>query len=309
MSFSPAVESLVHQWQTLLASVGPILKGDSQKTTLDEFRSQYTEFQSSLPIREGVSTEKVDARGVPSLLLTPKEVDKERVLLYLHGGGYVFGDPEGYRSLGSNFAVELKAQVLIPAYRLAPENPYPAGIDDCLQAYRWLLEKGYDATSIVIAGDSAGGALTVALLIAIRDAGLPLPAGGAALSPWASLVHSGSSIVSRDGKDPLNNKAGLDLFAEAYLAGAPRETPFASPAFADASNLPPVLIQIGENEVMLSEAMELAAHLGESKVRVILEVWPEMFHVWHFFSHVLPEGRQAIEHAAAFLDEAIRLGR
>ena len=192
----------------------------------------------------------------------------------------------------------------MPDYRLAPEHPFPAAIEDSLAAYAWLLDQGHSPRSIVFSGDSAGGAMVVSVMAAAKRAGLPLPAAGAALSPWANLEHSGASMATRDGIDPTVNLVGFNLMARAFLNGTPKSDADASPVFADVRGLPPILIHIGEREVMLSDAIRLAGHLAENRVRVTLEVWPDMFHVWHLFAAVLQEGMQALGRAAEFLEEA-----
>ncbi len=229
----------------------------------------------------------------------------DRVLFYIHGGAYIVGGPGGYHGLAAAFAKVMKARVYLPDYRLAPEHPFPVPIEDTFAAYRWLIEKGQDPKSVTFAGDSAGGAMVVSVMVMARNAGVPLPAGGAALSPWANLEHTGASMFNREGLDKLNTKAGLDLMARTFLAGALPNSPEASPVFSDVRGLPPILVQIGEQELMLSDAIRLAAHLGENRVRVSLEIWPGMFHVWHMFHAGLAEGREAIVNAAMLLDRAV----
>lgn len=192
----------------------------------------------------------------------------------------------------------------VPDNRLAPEHPFPGAINDILASYRWLFDNRHSAKSIVFSGDSAGGAMVVTVMVAARNAGLELPAAGVAISPWANLERSGSLMTTREGIESTVTRAGLDLMAEAFLNGALRNNPDASQVFADVRELPPIMIQIGESEVMLSDAMRLATHLAENRVRVSLEVWPGMFHVWHVCCR-LPEGMQALEGAAAFLETAL----
>ena len=236
------------------------------------------------------------------------DADREgRVHIEKLAAAFRVGRHHGMDRVGRAFAKLLGAKVYLPDYRLAPEHPFPLSIDDTLQAYRWLLDQGNDPKSIVFSGDSAGGPLVVSVVVKARHAGLPLPAGGAALSPWANLEHTGASIDNRDGLDPQASRIGLTLLAKAFLNGALPNDPDASPVFADVRGLPPILVQIGENEVMLSDAMRLATHLGENRVRVSLEVWPGMFHVWHLFAAILPEGMRAVENAALFLEQAMRV--
>ncbi len=306
MTFSPLVQTRLDAWVASAADFGPFLLGQKTSTTLHQQRQAYEQVLATHPIPPGVTCNDVDMGGVPSMVVVPDEITEDRVLLYIHGGGYVGGSARGYLGVAGHFANLLGAKVYLPDYRLAPEHPFPAPIDDTLQAYRWLLDQGNDPKSIVFSGDSAGGAMVVSVMVKARNAGLPLPAGGAALSPWANLEHTGASIDNRDGLDPQASRLGLTLLAKTFLNGALPTDPDASPVFADVRELPPILVQIGENEVMLSDAMRLATHLGENRVRVSLEVWPGMFHVWHMFAAILPEGMQALKNAAVFLDRAIR---
>ncbi|WP_311969595.1 alpha/beta hydrolase [Pseudomonas baltica] len=306
MAFSPLVQTRLDAWVASAADFGPFLLGQETSTTLNEQRQAYEQVLATHPIPPGVTCRDVDMGGVSGMLVVPDKFTEGRVLLYIHGGGYVGGSARGYLGLAGHLATLLGAKVYLPDYRLAPEHPFPAPIDDTLQSYRWLLDQGNDPKSIVFSGDSAGGAMVVSVMVKAHNAGLPLPAGGAALSPWANLEHTGASIDNRDGLDPQASRLGLTLLAKAFLNGALPTDPDASPVFADVRGLPPILVQIGENEVMLSDAMRLATHLGENRVRVSLEVWPGMFHVWHLFAAILPEGMQAVKNVAVFLDHAIR---
>ncbi len=303
MEFSTVVQERIDAWNEASLAFGPLLRGESR--TWAEARRNYVGVLAAHPTPEGVSIEQIDMGGIPATVVSPETIVGDRVLLYLHGGGYIAGSPAGYHGLAGHFAKLLNARVYMPDYRLAPEHPFPAAIEDSLAAYAWLLDKGHSPGSIVFSGDSAGGAMVVSVMVAAKRAGLPLPAAGAALSPWANLEHSGASMATRDGVDPTVSLAGLNLMARAFLDGVPKSDPDASPVFADVRGLPPILVHIGEREVMLSDAMRLAEHLAENRVRVSLEVWPGMFHVWHLFAAVLPEGMQALTGAAAFLDAAM----
>ncbi|WP_413722994.1 alpha/beta hydrolase [Sodalis sp. RH23] len=271
-----------------------------------EARAAYTAgLERLFPAPGGVSFTPVDLGGVAALRVTPENVLEDRVLFYIHGGGYVHGGINAYRGLAGKYAALLRASVYVPDYRQAPEHPFPVPIEDTFTAYRALLDNGVDPRSLAISGDSAGGAMVVTIMRKARDAGVPLPAAAVALSPWADLTHSGNSATVRDGIDPLCSTAFLNQLARIFLAGELPTHPDASPIFADVRGIAPTLIQIGENEVMLSGALRLAAHLGESRVRTSLEVWPGMFHVWHLFSGVLPEADQALRNAVRFLDDAL----
>jgi acetyl esterase/lipase len=309
MTFNATVTHRLDQWAGSLQDLGPVILGQNTEVTIDEIRRSYIRKMAEHPTPADVRIEQVDMGGVPATLVTPEEVEGDRILFYIHGGAYIVGGPGGYHGLAAAFAKALKARVYLPDYRLAPEHPFPVPIEDTFAAYRWLIDQGQDPASVTFAGDSAGGAMVVSVMVMARNAGVALPAGGAALSPWANLEHTGASMVNREGLDRLNTKAGLDLMARTFLGGALPNSPEASPVFADVRGLPPILVQIGEGELMLSDAIRLAAHLGENRVRVSLEVWPGMFHVWHMFHAELAEGREAIANAAAFLDRAITAAR
>ncbi|WP_454878101.1 alpha/beta hydrolase [Serratia inhibens] len=295
----------VKEWSESLAGLGPILTGEDTLTPMSEVRDAYTRMLANNPAPAGVSFTEVDMGGVPGTLVTPDNLETDAIVMYIHGGAYIVGEPAGYHGIGGNYASMLGARVYMPDYRLAPEYPFPTPVTDTVRAYEWLIEQGFDASKIVLAGESAGGAMVVTVMVAARNKGLPLPAGGVSISPWANLEHTGVSMTNREGLDPLNTKAGLDFLARIFLGDALPNHPMASPVFADVTGLPPVLVQIGENELMLSDAMRLATHLGDNRVRVNLEVWPGMFHAWHFFSTLQPEAVQALESSVVFMKQAL----
>ncbi|MFJ5260043.1 alpha/beta hydrolase [Streptomyces sp. NPDC088387] len=299
---APELEPLVAPWIEKLGAALDALEA-GRFDDLAAAREAYADwFVTRFPAPDGVTYEDYRAHGVPATRVRPDDTLPGRVLLYLHGGGYLAGEPRGYRGLVGRYARGLWAEAVIPDYRLAPDARYPAAIDDNLAVYESLLKEGYDAGSIVVSGDSAGGAMAVALLVAARDAGLPLPAAAVAISPWANLEHTGASIVTKAEADPLCTPEALRTMAASYLGDNPLNSPLASPVFADVSGLPPVLIQVGEREIMLSDAVRLAEHLAAAQVRVNLEVWPGMPHVWHLFSEDLKDADAALESAVGFLD-------
>ncbi|MBD1554452.1 alpha/beta hydrolase [Pseudomonas typographi] len=288
----------------------PILQKFTGQTEADwaDVRAGYMEGLNRLfPAPEGVTYAHVDLGGVPAMRVTPAQVIDGRTLFYIHGGGYVHGGVQGYRGLAGRYAKALKATVYLPDYRQAPEHPFPTPINDTFAAYRALLDAGVNPRTLTLSGDSAGGAMVVTIMRKARDAGVALPVAGVAISPWANLTHSGASASVRDGIDPLCSTDFLNQLARMFLAGELPTHPDASPIFAEVQGLSPTLIQIGENEVMLSDAIRLAAHLGENRVRTSLEVWPGMFHVWHLFGGLLPEADQALRNAVRFLDDALVL--
>lgn len=224
--------------------------------------------------------------------------------LHLHGGGYVMGDPPGSRGFTTALAFATRARVVSLDYRLAPDHAFPAAVDDALTAYRALLDSGASPARIAIGGESAGGGLAVAALLAIREAGLPLPAAGLAMSPWVDLACTGGSYHERADRDPLLTRGVLLEMADQYLQGQDPRLPLASPVGADLAGLPRLLIQAGSDEVLLDDAITLAQRAQAAGVAAELEVWPDMIHVWQMFGGLLPEADQALARIADFLAQA-----
>lgn len=244
-----------------------------------------------------------DAGGVPAQWIVPPAANAERVVLYLHGGGYTMGSSNTHRAMVARIAQASSARALAIDYRLAPENPFPAAVEDATAAYRWLLSEGHSPDKVVIAGDSAGGGLTLATLAALRDSGVPLPAGAVPISPWTDLEGTGESIRSRVNRDPMVEPEGLAAMAKMYLGKHDAKTPLASPLHADFRGFPPLLIQVGDAEILLDDATRVAKRAKAAGVEVELEVWEDMIHVWHVFAKLLPEGQQAIGRIGRFVAE------
>jgi phosphinothricin tripeptide acetyl hydrolase len=268
--------------------------------TTAERRAQYERAEKAFPTPPEVKVERVSAPAAPAEWLRPPGAVAGRVVLYLHGGGYVIGSPRSHRHLAAAIAASAQASGLLLDYRLAPEHPYPAAVDDATAAYRWLLDQGIAPRHIVVAGDSAGGGLTVATLLALRDARVPLPAGGVCISPWVDLTCSGGSYATKADADPIVRRAGVEEMARAYLGGAPARTPLASPLFADLHGLPPLLIQVGSDEVLLDDAVQLAERARADSVEATLEVYDRMIHVWHWFLPMLDEAQAAVDTIGRF---------
>lgn len=260
---------------------------------------------AALPVAQDVSFEPAQLGGVAALAVRAPGARNDAVLLYLHGGGYVIGSPQDYRALTADMARSSGLGTLVIDYRLAPEAAFPAAVDDTVAAYRALLDQGFPASSVVLAGDSAGGGLAVAMLVAARDAGLPMPAGAALISPWADLGCTAVSMTTKAAEDPSVTHAGLLRLADHYLQQTPAGHPLASPVHADLSGLPPLFIQVGSAEILLDDAMRLAATAAAAGVRVRLDAWPDMVHVWHLFASLLPEARAAIRDAGEFLRDCL----
>ncbi len=257
------------------------------------------------PVPADVKCTPVNAGGVPAEWVVAPGAADDRFLLYLHGGGYVMGSVNTHREMVSRLSRAAGVRALILEYRLAPEHPFPAPVEDATAAYRWLLSQGTKPARTVIAGDSAGGGLTLATLLALRDAKLPLPAAGVCLSPWADMEGTGASMMTKAKEDPIVQKEMLLGMAKLYLGGADPKTPLAAPLHADFRGLPPLLIQVGSAETLLDDATRVAERAKSAGVKVDLEVWSEMIHVWQLFAPILPEGQQAIEKIGKFIREQV----
>jgi acetyl esterase/lipase len=256
---------------------------------------------SQVPIDPAIRLEPVVANGVAAEWATAPGIDPARVLLYIHGGGYSYGSILSHRSLASTAGRAAGCRVLTLDYRRAPEHPFPAAVEDVIGAYRFLLDQGLDPKRIAIGGDSAGGGLVMALLIAACDESLPLPACAWCISPWVDLACTGATMLTKAAADPLIQRPFLLEIAAAYLAGSDARAPLASPLYADLRGLPPLLIQVGSAETLLDDSVMLAGVAGAADVRVSLEIWPEMIHGWPLFHPHLAAGRRAIERAGAFI--------
>jgi monoterpene epsilon-lactone hydrolase len=244
----------------------------------------------------------IDIKGVSGEWITPQHVTNGRVLLYLHGGYYLIGSIQSHRNLAGNIAANASARALILAYRLAPENPFPAGLEDAITAYSWLLEQDTRSGQIFLAGDSAGGGLVLATLLALRERGIHLPAGAVCLSPVTDVTKSGESWKTNAKKELVLNPYLFEQISPLYLRDISPYDPLASPLFGDLHGLPPLLIQVGSDEALLSDSMSLAERAREAGVDVTLEVWPRMQHVWQFTASFMPEGRQAIKKIGEFIN-------
>lgn len=256
--------------------------------------------------RRGVTITPVVAGDSPAAWLTPAGARSDAVVYYLHGGGYTFGSMTTYRDLLERLTRQSHTRALWLDYRLAPECPFPAAVEDALAGYRWLLAQGVQPERIVIAGESAGGGLALATMLAARDAGVPLPAGAALASPWTDLTGRSATAITRADVDPMLVGAHIAHGGQRYLAGADPHNPLASPLFADLRGLPPLLIHVGDCEVLLDDSRKLAERARQAGVAVTLRVWDGMFHAFPIFTF-LPEAREAVDEMAEFVSE--RVGR
>jgi monoterpene epsilon-lactone hydrolase len=268
--------------------------------TVNEWRAAFAPAGQIHPIPDDVRVSEVDAGGVLCHWLTAPEADADRVLLFLHGGGFELGSLRSDGELAARLGRASGMRVLFPEYRLAPEHPFPAAIDDVLAVWRWLRAEGQGARSIAVAGDSAGGGLAVSLLVAARDAGQELPAAAVLMSPTVDLTSSGASMTERVDQDPFSTPDMLRGFAARYLAGTDPKTPLASPLFAPLAGLPPLLILVGTADLLLSDSERLAAKAAEAGVDVTLEVGEGLPHVYPIMLGT-PEASEATERIGTFL--------
>jgi acetyl esterase/lipase len=262
---------------------------------------------SPWPIPDDCSTRALRADAVPCHWIRAAGSDPDRRILYLHGGGWVAGGFASHGSHAARISAATGCAVLFPEFRLAPEHPFPAALDDALAAWRRMQEEGIEgrrpARASFVGGDSGGGGLALALLLALRDLGEPLPAAAFTFSAVTDLTCSGESMRTRAASDIVINPKIVPEAAALYLGGADPRSPLVSPVFGDPSGLPPLLLQVGDAEVMLSDSTRVAERARRAGVDVTLEVWPEMFHSFPLWAPLLPEGREALEHVGRFLRE------
>jgi monoterpene epsilon-lactone hydrolase len=284
-----------------LLAAFPAVKDQS----IQQLRDQMEKWVGSFPLPGGVSVEAVEADGVPAEWVKAPGARGDTAFLYAHGGGYALGSAETGRHLAAAISEAAATRVLSLDYRLAPEHPFPAAVDDAVAGFRWLVERGTPPEKVLIGGDSAGGGLTVATLVALRDAGDPMPAAGVCISPWVDLTCSSDSYRTKSESDPVIAHEDIRWLASLYLDGRDPKTPLASPLFANLEGLPPLLIQVGSEEVLLDDAVGLDCRAREAGVDSTLEVWEDMIHVWHVFFQMLKEGRDGIARIGEYFKSRI----
>lgn len=267
-------------------------------------RKDFSEMSNNLPKPDGVRIEQTSFNGVTGLLVSGDWADESGIIMYLHGGAYAFGSASDYASLVSVIAKSCRKKAFVPDYRLAPENPYPAALHDAASAYKGIIDSGFSPKNTYIMGDSAGGGLTIATLLYLKEKGIELPEAAVVLSPWANLQLSGSSVKGKAEADFILNESGLRRFAMMYSPGTQTDNQYISPVYGDMEGLPRLLIQVGSSEILLSDSLQLAEKAANSDVAVSLQVWPELFHVWQMFSGMLDESDQAIEAIGSFIDKS-----
>jgi epsilon-lactone hydrolase len=260
-------------------------------------RANFERFPEMFPLPSDVRVEKVSTLGVPAEWVAAPGASDDRAILFFHGGGYVIGSAATHRELSARISRASGARVLVIDYRLGPEHPYPAAIEDAFTSYEWLLAGGISAKRIALAGDSAGGGLVIATSAMIRDAGLDLPAAGVCLSPWIDLECGGAEPPV---EDRLITREGLRELGRHYLGGRDPKTPLASPLHLDLRGLEPIYVQVGTAEVLLGDAHRLVANAKKAGVEITLDAWDGLFHVFQLYP-VLPEAAEAVEKIGAFV--------
>ncbi|MEV6963796.1 alpha/beta hydrolase [Hamadaea sp. NPDC051192] len=275
--------------------------------SVEEIRAGFEELMAHMIVPGDIRTTQTTLGGRPALQVDPDNGRRAGTILYFHGGGWVFGSPESALSLTGHLVAKTGFAAYSLDYRLAPEHPFPAAIEDTLSAYRALLDRGEDPSTIAFAGDSAGGGLAVTTCLAARDAGLPLPAAIVAFSPGLDATRTGGSMDTKEGIDPIFTRASVERTGAMYLAGADPHQPLLSPAvLADLTGFPPMLIQVGTNEILLDDSTRLAARARAAGVDVILDITADVPHVFQSFAGVLDEADEALDRAALFLNQRIR---
>lgn len=295
---SPEYEKLLTQLRLAnLTTIAPI----------EESRAKWEAFASTFSIADDVTLEAVSAGGVEAEWIATPEADSSRIIVYLHGGGYNIGTIKSYRSLGSRYARAAEARLLLLGYRLAPEHPCPAAVEDAVASYRWLIEEqGIDPSRIVIGGDSAGGGLAISMAVVCRDRGFALPAAIFAVSPSTDLAKESASVRERAHLDPLINYEASMGHALRYVGpGGDLKDPLASPVYADLGGLPPMLILAGTYDTLFNDATRLAFQARQAGVAAELDVWEEMVHSWPLFADMIPEGRAAIQKIGDYVQGAV----
>lgn len=296
---------------TVIARISRVYQGWSRATPLAQMRRDWDNLMGrEMP---DAHVESVTVGGVPAQWISARGARSDKVVVYFHGGGFQLGSLLSHRELMVNISAASACRVLGIDYRLAPEHRYPAPLQDASGVYGWLLEQGLQGADIALAGDSAGGGLALSLLLSLRDAGLALPAAAAVMSPWTDLSASGASYVTRAADDPIHQRPMVLAMARNYLGKDPLgnskdpRDPLASPLFGELKGLPPLLIQVGERETVLSDATEFAAKAQAAGVPVTLEEWPGMIHVFQQFASELPEARAAIASLGNFLNTRLNV--
>ena len=289
-----------------IARIRAVYRNWSRDTSVARMRSDWDAAFGGTTA--AVAFERVSAGGVDGEWIAPANAPKDKAILYFHGGGFRIGSVNSHRDLIAQIALTTGCRVLAINYRLAPEHRFPAALDDALAAYGWMLDRGLKSDNVAFAGDSAGGNLALASMLALRERGIPLPVAAVLMSPWTDLAATGASYVTRADADPIHQRPMIMALAKNYLGGQGDPCdPLVSPLYADLRGLPPLLIQVGDRETVLDDSVMLAEKARAAGVAVNLEIWDGMIHVFQMFGAELPEAHQAIASIAAFLDRKLHI--
>ncbi len=285
-------------------NLGAMLRNRTKSLDLEERRAAYDALAGMFPTAADVAVERVIANGVKAEWTSTELADPSRVILYLHGGGYVFGSLDSHRHLVSELGRAASARTLALDYRLAPECPFPAPVEDAVAGYRFLLHAGFQPERIAISGDSAGGGLAISLMVRLRELGLPQPAIAFLMSPWVDMRGTGDSFKVNALRDPVVSTEMINFVAKQYLKDAHPDSPLASPFRAALEGIAPLRIYVGATETLLDDSIQLARAAGLADVKVHLEIWPRMVHIWPTYHQVLAEGRRVIAEAGRVMRDA-----
>ena len=275
----------------------------SKRMNIDEYRALTdNNARFSAPLPKGMDVDRFDINGLTAAWITPAEADADKVILHFHGGGYVIGGINAHVMMCVPMAKSLNVKMLLPDYRVAPENPFPAAVEDGLQAYHWLLEQGYKSSNIIISGDSAGGGLALAITLSLRDNNEPLPVAVMCFSPWTDLTLSGDSHLTNAETDVVLTTDVLKEWASAYTDESNLQNPLVSPIYANFHGFPPLFIQVNGDEVLFDDAKALADKAKADGVDVTLKIWNGLWHVWHTAGTMIPESKKTYEEIGQFLE-------
>ena len=272
------------------------------RLTIEENRARSARTAKLTRIPKDVTIADVEVDGIRAKWISPSHEKSGKIILHLHGGGYVTGGMDSHLMMCIPMAQTLKTKILLPEYRLAPEQPFPAAVDDVVKVYRWALTQGYQPQDIILSGDSAGGGLALATVLSLRDAGNLLPAAVICMSPWTDLTFTGQSHITKGKADCVLLTDVLREWAACYAGTETPNNPLISPIYADFHNFPPLLIQVGSDEILLDDSRMLAEKVKADGVNVTLKVWDEMWHVWPALGDLLPESKKSFEEIGEFID-------
>ena len=272
----------------------------TENKTIDQLRKETENAGNKIPLPKRTKFKRVSVGNIDAEWITCGEFESEKIFMFMHGGGYYRGSIAATRATVARISAEAKVRCLSIEYRLAPEYPFPAAIDDTYTAYNWLLKEGVKPKNIIVSGQSAGGGLCLALLLKLKEENFLQPRGAVALSPWTDLTQSGKTMKTNADIDPVISKKYLDRMANLYLVKTPNTSPLVSPLYGQLSGLPPLLVQVGSAETMLDDSRRFVEKAKEAKVDVQIEVYKDMFHGWHGSAHILKDGEKAIKNIGLF---------